>query len=42
MDTNIATLITSSGAVAYPLRTKRQLADDILDTVAKLREEQKI
>ena len=42
VDTNIATLITSSGATAYSLRTKRQLADDILDTVAKLREEQKI
>lgn len=40
VDTNIATLITSSGATAYPLRTKRQLAEDILDTVTKLREAQ--
>ncbi len=37
VDTNIATLITSAGAVEYPLRTKKQLAEDILDTVASLR-----
>ncbi len=37
VDTNIATLITSAGAVEYPLRTKKQLAEDILDTVAALR-----
>jgi phosphopantothenoylcysteine decarboxylase / phosphopantothenate---cysteine ligase len=37
VDTNIATLITAAGAVEYPLRTKKQLAEDILDTVAELR-----
>ena len=37
VDTNIATLITAAGAVEYPLRTKKQLAEDILDTVAALR-----
>ena len=37
VDTNIATLITAAGAKEYPLRTKRALADDILDAVQLLR-----
>ena len=39
VDTNIATLITADGTRAYPLRTKRALADDILDAVQALRRE---
>lgn len=39
VDTNIATLITADGMRAYPLRTKRALADDILDAVQALRRE---
>ena len=37
VDTNIATLITRDGMTEYPLRTKRELADDILDKVLELR-----
>lgn len=39
VDTNIATLITADGMREYPLRTKRALADDILDAVQALRRE---
>lgn len=39
VDTNIVTLITADGTRAYPLRTKRALADDILDAVQALRRE---
>lgn len=38
VDTNIATLITQDTQVEYPLRTKKQLAEDILDKVIQLRE----
>jgi len=38
VDTNIATLITADGMQEYPLRTKRELADDILDKIIELRE----
>lgn len=38
VDTNIATLITRSGMTEYPLRTKRELADDILDKILELRQ----
>ena len=37
-DTNIATLVTRDGETACPLRTKRELADDILNAVMALRE----
>ena len=37
VDTNIATLITASGLVECPLRTKKELAGDILDKVMELR-----
>ena len=37
VDTNIATLVTRESERAYPLRTKRELADDILDAVMALR-----
>jgi len=37
VDTNIATLITRDGMTEYPLRTKRELADDILDKILELR-----
>ena len=37
VDTNIATLVTREGETACPLRTKRELADDILDAVMALR-----
>lgn len=37
VDTNIATLVTRDGETACPLRTKRELADDILDAVMALR-----
>lgn len=37
VDTNIATLITASGLVECPLRTKKELAVDILDKVMELR-----
>ena len=37
VDTNIATLITADGMQEYPLRTKRELADDILDKIIELR-----
>ncbi len=37
VDTNIATLITRDGMTEYPLRTKKELAGDILDAVMKLR-----
>ena len=37
VDTNIATLVTRDGETACPLRTKRELADDILDAVVALR-----
>ena len=36
-DTNIATLITKQGTQEYPLMSKRQLADIILDTIAALK-----
>lgn len=38
VDTNIATLITRSGMTEYPLRTKSELADDILDKILELRQ----
>ena len=37
VDTNIATLVTREGETACPLRTKRELADDILDAVMAIR-----
>ena len=37
-DTNIAALITNSGMQEYPLMPKRELADIILDEIAKIRE----
>lgn len=37
VDTNIATLITTKGAIERPLQSKMQLADDILDMVLKLK-----
>ncbi len=37
VDTNIATLITREGMTEYPLRTKLELAGDILDQVMALR-----
>lgn len=39
VDTNIATLITADDAVECPLRTKKALAEDILDRVMALRTE---
>ena len=39
VDTNIATLVTREGETACPLRTKRELADDILNAVMALRSE---
>ena len=38
-DTNIVTLITDGGAKDYPMLSKRQVADLILDTVLSLRKE---
>ena len=40
VDTNIATIISADSAVEYPLRTKRQLADDILDAITDIRAKQ--
>lgn len=37
VDTNIATLITRERLIECPLRTKKQLAEDILDQVMQLR-----
>ena len=37
VDTNIATLITADGMVECPLRTKKELAGDILDKVLEIR-----
>ena len=37
VDTNIATLITSDSMTECPLRTKKELANDILDKVMELR-----
>ena len=37
VDTNIATLITADGMTEYPLRTKKELAGDILDKVLAIR-----
>lgn len=37
VDTNIATLITRDGMIECPLRTKKELAGDILDQVMALR-----
>ena len=37
VDTNIATLITKEGMTECPLRTKKELAQDILDKVMELR-----
>jgi len=37
VDTNIATLITASGMTECPLRTKKELAQDILDKVMEIR-----
>ena len=37
VDTNIATLVTREGETACPLRTKRELAEDILDAVMAIR-----
>lgn len=37
VDTNIATLLTAEDERSLPLQTKRQLADDILDEVMRLR-----
>lgn len=39
VDTNIATLLSSRGAKECPLQSKRELADDILDEVLRLRAE---
>ena len=39
VDTNIATLITRDGMTECPLRTKKELAQDILDKVMELRGE---
>ena len=39
VDTNVATLVSREGETACPLRTKRELADDILDAVMALRSE---
>ena len=38
VDTNIATLITEDAMIECPLRTKKELAQDILNTVMALRE----
>ena len=40
-DTNIATILTSSGENELPLMPKRDLADKILDEVVELRKAQK-
>ena len=40
-DTNIATLITPDSQTEYPLRTKKQLAEDILDAVLDIRKQKK-
>jgi len=37
-DTNIATILTSTGDKELPLMSKRELADKILDEVVKLRQ----
>jgi phosphopantothenoylcysteine decarboxylase/phosphopantothenate--cysteine ligase len=37
VDTNIATLITADGMTECPLRTKKELAGDILDKVMEIR-----
>ncbi len=37
VDTNIATLLTADGMTECPLRTKKELAEDILDKVMELR-----
>jgi phosphopantothenoylcysteine decarboxylase / phosphopantothenate---cysteine ligase len=37
IDTNIATILTSSGENELPLMSKRELADRILDEIVKLR-----
>lgn len=39
VDTNIATLLTEREQVDCPLRTKKELAEDILDMVMKLRQQ---
>ena len=41
VDTNIATLITRDGMTDFPLQSKRELAEDILDKVMELRNAQK-
>ena len=41
VDTNIATLITPDSQTEYPLRTKKQLAEDILDAVLDIRKQKK-
>ena len=38
VDTNIATLITADGMTECPLRTKKELAGDILDKVMEIRQ----
>jgi phosphopantothenoylcysteine decarboxylase/phosphopantothenate--cysteine ligase len=42
VDTNIATLITPDSQTEYPLRTKKQLAEDILDAVLDIRKQKKV
>lgn len=37
VDTNIATLVTAEGMTECPLRTKKELAEDILDKVMEIR-----
>ncbi len=37
VDTNIATLITAKGMIECPLRTKKELAEDILNQVMEIR-----
>ena len=41
VDTNIATLITPDSQTEYPLRTKKQLAEDILAAVLDIRKQKK-
>ena len=38
MDTNIITIITKDDAVAYPVMTKDEVADEIINAVVKLKE----
>ena len=38
VDTNIITIITKDDAVAYPVMTKDEVADEIINAVVKLKE----